>query len=211
MNSVLATLGLLSLCLLPGPNQVPDDPRVPKVGDQAPPQPQMNYEAAVIAAIHHFTQTGEVKYLSAFLDKHPSLINATQRFQEGRKPGEYDYYTPLHWAAEKGKVEVVELLLKHKADTNADCGNGLTPLHLAARYGNLEVCRVLLKNGANAAARTKPLPERTAPGGPPGQPPFKLPAEPALTPLDVARENKKQDVVDLLLAHMKDAKDEPKK
>jgi hypothetical protein len=41
----------------------------------------------------------------------------------------------LHWAALKGYVDAVELLVKHGADVNARNGDGDTPLHLAAGKG----------------------------------------------------------------------------
>lgn len=50
--------------------------------------------------------------------------------------------TMLEFAAEKGYLEICELLLKHDADPNE-------PLWFAARYGHMDVCHLLLDNGAN--------------------------------------------------------------
>ena len=40
--------------------------------------------------------------------------------------------TPLHYAAQKGHKEIIELLITNGADLNAKTGRGTTPLHLAA-------------------------------------------------------------------------------
>jgi ankyrin repeat protein len=40
--------------------------------------------------------------------------------------------TPLHWAANIGRIGVVRLLLEHGADVNLRDGNGNTPSQLAS-------------------------------------------------------------------------------
>lgn len=57
--------------------------------------------------------------------------------------------TPLHKAAIRGPVEMVELLLKAGADIHVKAsGNRHTPLHSAARSGNADIARVLIKAGS---------------------------------------------------------------
>lgn len=64
-----------------------------------------------------------------------------------------DGSTALHWAAYGGNVEMVQLLLEHKADWRATTRLGaLTPLMLAARNGHTSVMRVLLDAGDQASA-----------------------------------------------------------
>lgn len=80
-------------------------------------------------------------------------------------------YTPLHWAAssERSSPALVELLLSHGADANAEGGQPVdnflgvaqTPLSLARKRGDTPIVRALLKAGAHdsvtasAAAGTK--------------------------------------------------------
>ena len=59
----------------------------------------------------------------------------------------------MHDAALKGHVEIVELLIAHKADVNARNAEGATPLHDAALAGKCAVAEVLLNHGAEIDAR----------------------------------------------------------
>jgi ankyrin repeat protein len=61
-------------------------------------------------------------------------------------------YTPLHYAAKHGHVDVAEWLIEKGADVNAKDKNGETPLHLAACDGFIEVARLLLNHGADVNA-----------------------------------------------------------
>jgi hypothetical protein len=56
--------------------------------------------------------------------------------------------TPPSWAAEKGREEVVELLLEKGADMESEDASGQTPLWWAAKYGHEAVVRLLLEKGA---------------------------------------------------------------
>ena len=66
--------------------------------------------------------------------------------------------TALHWAAGKGRIDGVELLLRYKSDPHARLskggGRGRTPLHYAARNGHLDVCKFLVC-GAGVPADAK--------------------------------------------------------
>jgi ankyrin repeat protein len=57
----------------------------------------------------------------------------------------------LHIAAERGDLQLMEILLAHKAELEGD--PDLTPLHRAATTGQLEAARLLLAHGANVNAR----------------------------------------------------------
>jgi ankyrin repeat protein len=57
--------------------------------------------------------------------------------------------TPLHVAVQFGSVELVRLLLDHKADIEAkEYPSDERPLHRAAFYGKTETVRLLLERGA---------------------------------------------------------------
>jgi ankyrin repeat protein len=66
-----------------------------------------------------------------------------------------DGMTALHWAADRGDAQMVEMLVYGGANVAAVTRIGqYTPLHLASRAGNAAVVAALLKAGASASART---------------------------------------------------------
>ncbi|WP_238551814.1 ankyrin repeat domain-containing protein [Candidatus Symbiobacter mobilis] len=67
------------------------------------------------------------------------------------KPG----WTPLHYAATRGHVDVIRLLLSEGARINAVSPNGTTPLMMAAYYGTTDAVRALLAAGAKVAMRNE--------------------------------------------------------
>ncbi len=60
--------------------------------------------------------------------------------------------TALHWAADKGFTDIVQLLLENGANANAVGFCHQTPLHDAARRGYIDIARLLLENNANIDA-----------------------------------------------------------
>lgn len=97
---------------------------------------------------------------------------AEQLLQRGTKFGvhvaERDKFGchPLHLAASKGDIDMVKLLLQHKAPIDAQNRDGLTPLHYAckAKKENVRMVELLLANGAdeNLATRRGLLPSHIA-------------------------------------------------
>ncbi len=65
------------------------------------------------------------------------------------KPG----WTPLHYAATGGHVDVLQLLLDHHAYIDAASPNGSTPLMMAAMYGTDDAVRLLLGAGADSTLK----------------------------------------------------------
>ena len=57
--------------------------------------------------------------------------------------------TVLHVASKSARLEIVDLLVKYKADINASDMDGFTPLHLAAMYGNIQVVKKLVETNAD--------------------------------------------------------------
>lgn len=90
-------------------------------------------------------------YMSSILgqdDKVIELLEAGANPNEGCVEGDA---TPLFAAALNGRVEIVELLVKHKqTDLNQACtDDGTTPLFIATQNGHLEIVDLLLLNKAN--------------------------------------------------------------
>jgi len=61
-------------------------------------------------------------------------------------------WTPLHYAASKGHVDIVKYLLSIGAMPNAPAPDGTSPIMMAARSGSLDAVQVLLNAGADPAA-----------------------------------------------------------
>ena len=61
------------------------------------------------------------------------------------KPG----WTPLHYAATKGQLAVMTMLLDEYAYIDAASPNSTTPLMMAAHYGTPEAVKLLLEAGAD--------------------------------------------------------------
>ena len=58
-------------------------------------------------------------------------------------------WTPLHYAASRGQLAMIDLLLEHNAYIDAESPNATTPLMMAAGYGNVQATRALLQAGAD--------------------------------------------------------------
>ncbi|HEY7667257.1 MAG TPA: ankyrin repeat domain-containing protein [Actinomycetota bacterium] len=121
---------------------------------------------------------GEVDRLGALLDADPALV--TSYSADGFTPLHFAAFfgdgptaalllergaeveargrgwmtgTALHSAAASRNADVVELLLRARADPDARQGGGWTPLHGAAHNGDARTVGLLLEAGADPAAR----------------------------------------------------------
>lgn len=63
--------------------------------------------------------------------------------------GQKNDCTPLMEAASAGHIEIIELLIRHGADVNAQSSTGNTPLMYACAGGHVEAVKTLLSHGAN--------------------------------------------------------------
>ncbi|XP_035826421.1 transient receptor potential cation channel subfamily A member 1 [Aplysia californica] len=89
--------------------------------------------------IFRCAQNGSVKEVVRILKSDPTRLHA--RNNQGQMP--------LHVAAAKGKVNVVEALLEHEADVDAVDNQGNTALHLAVEAASPDICNLLIKHGAD--------------------------------------------------------------
>ncbi|CAF4417378.1 unnamed protein product, partial [Rotaria magnacalcarata] len=66
----------------------------------------------------------------------------------------YSGYQPIHYAAERGHTQSVQILLKKSSDlVNQQTNQLLTPLHLAAQIGSLGTIQILILYGANLQSK----------------------------------------------------------
>jgi acyl-CoA-binding protein len=77
---------------------------------------------------------GNLDAFSELYQRNSNIINVKDK--EGM--------SPLHWAADRGHIEVVRFLLSHGADIDAQDNCGNTPLHIAAMSDQKEIVRLLL-------------------------------------------------------------------
>jgi ankyrin repeat protein len=84
--------------------------------------------------------------LKGYLDLAKQLI---ARDADVNKPG----WAPLHYAATKGDIPMIELLLDNDAYIDAESPNGTTPLMMAAQYGTPTAVKALLEAGADPSLK----------------------------------------------------------
>ncbi|MDQ7821436.1 MAG: ankyrin repeat domain-containing protein [Candidatus Eremiobacteraeota bacterium] len=88
--------------------------------------------------IHDAVRSGDMAKVKAIIEKNPDLVNSPDA--EG--------LTPLHMAAEKGNLPMVEFLVGKGAEIGAKDKKGQTALYLAGKQNHLEVAEFLRKQGA---------------------------------------------------------------
>ncbi len=93
------------------------------------------------------------------------------------KPG----WTPLHYAATNGHLEVINLLLEHHAYIDAASPNGSTPLMMAALYGTPATVKLLLEAGADPMLKN----------------------EQGLSAIDFAQRGERRDSSDMIATHIR--------
>ena len=88
---------------------------------------------------------GKVESVKKYLAKYPDRENYTSCFNE----------TALQWASHEGHCDVVDVLLKHKADLESQDAVGDTALHNAVYGSRLKIITMLLQGGADINAQNK--------------------------------------------------------
>ncbi|CAL8260164.1 unnamed protein product [Merluccius merluccius] len=130
------------------------------------------------ANVNHTTVTNSTPLRAACFDGRLDIVRylVEQRADIGIT-NKYNN-TCLMIAAYKGHADVVDFLLERGADPDATAHCGATALHFAAEAGHLDIVRALVRRRAAMAVNGH-----------------------GMTPLKVAAESCKADVVELLLAH----------
>ncbi|XP_028921258.1 protein fem-1 homolog B [Ornithorhynchus anatinus] len=130
------------------------------------------------ANVNHTTVTNSTPLRAACFDGRLDIVKyLVENHANISIANKYDN-TCLMIAAYKGHTDVVRYLLEQRADPNARAHCGATALHFAAEAGHLEIVRELIRWKAAMAVNGH-----------------------GMTPLKVAAESCKADVVELLLSH----------
>ena len=64
-------------------------------------------------------------------------------------------WTPLHYAATKGHIRIIKLLLEKSAYIDAESPNRSTPLMMAAMYGTFDAVKLLVDEGADVLLKNE--------------------------------------------------------
>lgn len=89
--------------------------------------------------------------MAAFKGYKEQVRKLIARDADVNKPG----WTPLHYAATGGHVDIIALLLDESAYIDAESPNKTTPLMMAAMYGSTAAVRALLEAGADPTLRNQ--------------------------------------------------------
>ena len=79
----------------------------------------------------------------------PVVVKLIERGADVNKPG----WAPLHYAATRGHIDVMNILLEKHAYIDAASPNGSTPLMMAALYGTPAAVKLLLEAGADPSLK----------------------------------------------------------
>jgi uncharacterized protein len=128
--------------------------------------------------LNPITDDGETPLMMAVFKGQTELaIQMIEKGADVNKPG----WTPLHYAATAGNVQLIKILLENYAYIDAESPNKTTPLMMAAHYGTPGAVKLLLEEGADVSLKN----------------------EVGLTAIDFAQRALKQDSVDVISAFIR--------
>ena len=100
-------------------------------------------------------------YRDAAVKGDTDIIMNMIAYGRDKNPADLDHngWTPLHWAADFGHVEIAQLIMSHVDEKNPADRDASTPLHAAAQNGHIKVVQLIMlcvhkKNPANKYGRT---------------------------------------------------------
>ena len=89
--------------------------------------------------------------IAALTGQYDLAVRLIDHGADVNKPG----WAPLHYAATKSQLNLIQLLLERHAYIDAESPNGTTPLMMAAHYGSDDSVHLLLDEGADPTLRNK--------------------------------------------------------
>lgn len=118
------------------------------VGPSTPPasyqiSDPVSSQSGPLSDIIGLIRENKIDELKSRLDADPDLVIRTDT----------DGANILHWAADKGTQEMVQMVLEHGVDINGKKTNGITALHIATGLNRPAIVEQLLRAGADATVR----------------------------------------------------------
>ena len=116
------------------------------------------HKSAMLLAQHPQTQVNvmnSVEETPLMLAALNNQLNVAQVLIERGAEVNRKGWTPLHYAATKGHIAMMRLLLENNAYIDAESPNGTTPLMMAAFYGTPASVKLLLEEGADPTPRNQ--------------------------------------------------------
>lgn len=98
-----------------------------------------------MAPIHDAVEHDKLPEVKRLIEQDPQVVHAAGN----------SGMLPVHFAAMKGRLEIMMYLLDHGASVSQVTGCGTTALLTACCYGKLDIVELLLVRGADAANMTK--------------------------------------------------------
>ncbi|MFQ5965922.1 MAG: ankyrin repeat domain-containing protein [Candidatus Scalinduaceae bacterium] len=98
--------------------------------------------------LHDAVKNGNLSMVQLIVKVFPSSVKGKDTSMgEIEGFGKSARFTPLHWAAYIGHMDIAEVLIENGADVNAKSANGSTPLHVAATNGHTKMVTLLSDHG----------------------------------------------------------------